>query len=181
MATKSQSNTKSTQLDNIQAAFNGMYTEIAAEHGRNAEIRAKVDRLERKVDYSEFLSDDIVDDRELAHEAIRALANLHVSNQIANVRQNAPPPVSAFRINQTEKRRRLVRKKLLMSLGQVVTPKCPCGSHKGIAFIRPDGSVEEENVCPMKWWLNLSHIAFETGTERPKLEDYLKTFRLEKK
>ncbi len=67
-----------------------------------------------------------------------------------------------------ERRSRQTRKNLahhryMSTLVQTTTDCCPCGKHLGIRFTTKDGKVIEENYCPVWWWVEMSHMAFDSG------------------
>jgi hypothetical protein len=64
------------------------------------------------------------------------------------------------------------------------TDVCPCGEHYGIMFTDDEGTVLEENVCPLNWWVAMSRLAFIDGVysqflEKLPLSDYLAAYKLD--
>lgn len=81
---------------------------------------------------------------------------------------------------EASKRRRHLR--YLMECEQKVTKVCPCGAHKGIAFLDDHGDTIEE-WCPRSWWVSRSRIAFEDKTlskfvKAMPLDKYLAAYKL---
>jgi hypothetical protein len=69
-----------------------------------------------------------------------------------------------FRLYEHRQRKSRVEKDLdyivyLNSLNKKRTHLCPCGQHIGISFIKADGTVEVENMCPKVWWIRRARIS----------------------
>lgn len=66
----------------------------------------------------------------------------------------------ALRSRQTAKH--LAHYRYMSTLTQTRTDRCPCGRHQGIRFTTKDGTVVEENYCPLWWWIAMSRMALDS-------------------
>lgn len=88
--------------------------------------------------------------------------------------QDTEKSVDENKLKNLSERAKYIRK--LDSMKKVITEKCSCGEHVGIRFIDENGTVVEENMCPLSWWVYKSRLAYLDGT----LDEFLDTTPIEK-
>ncbi len=157
-----------------QTSVDALYDDIQRMEPRITDLQNQVARIFRLHHIDE--REAAVGEKQSRTEVMESMAGLTRAVQVLSEAQTPQADLDAAfyekskAIRHRQVRASVARKIWLSTLAQETTYLCPCGRHMGVKLL-DQGMVVEENLCPITWWVTLSHVAFEKGVLKCFLKD----------
>ena len=161
----------------MDTAFLGVHQELLELKRAQADLAAQVQRVQKAVniDQMEFRIQGQQRDIQLKNAvasptmAVNAMTRQRATDPLDQLRLEGQQYFHARRASeQADFQKRLAYQRRLSKCRLIKrADKCPCGEHYGLQFVETDTKgnqgILEDNMCPKRWWIIQSRLAFENG------------------